>query len=393
MANERDDNEALRNKITRANRVVVKVSASLLSKESETFNRVVKDVYELRRAGKSVIIVSSGAIVLGAQRLGSKELPKSVPELQAISAIGQPLLMRKWQEAAQQLPVAQLLVTHQDFELRERTLVLRHMLKVLTETGVLPIFNENDAVAHEEIRSGDNDMLSAMIAGLWEAEALVILSDMDGLFDADPNLNPHAERIPLVTDLDKAKKRAAGFRGGSGLISNPMLGKLNAIEKAHTWGIPVILTTGIYAGQLSAAIRGDDVGTLFWPSSDKLFDKKEWLTNALKSKGKVWVDDSARAALIRGKRSLLPGGVKTMEGKFDVGDAVDVLGPQDDLVARGLVNYNSRELELITGKNSQQIYETLGYRLTDELVHRDDLVVLASAPVSTKKSSRSTKKK
>jgi glutamate 5-kinase len=377
MPAERDENEVLRNKISRAERVVVKIGSSLLTKETETFNRVVKDIYELRRAGKNVVIVSSGAIALGMQRMNLKERPKVIPELQALAAIGQSILMRRWQEAAMQLPVSQILLTHADLADRGRYLNARHALKVLTEMGVLPIFNENDTVAVDELKVGDNDTLSAMIAGLWEAEALVILSDTDGLFDADPNLNPHAERIALVTDLEKAKKRATGPRAGT-LGTGGMVTKLTAVEIAHSQGIPVIITTGVYAGQLAAAVRGEDVGTLFWPNQDKISDRKHWLANVLKPKGKLHVDDGARAALIRGKRSLLPAGVKKVEGKFEVGDPVDIFGPTGDLVARGLVSYDSRESGMIMGKQSAQIIELLGYRSADELVHRDDLVVFAA---------------
>ena len=377
MPSDRDENEVLRNKISRSSRVAVKVGSSVLAREPETFNRVIKDIFELRRAGKSVVLVSSGAIALGMQRLNVKDRPKVIPELQALAAVGQSILMRKWQEAAVQLPVAQVLLTHADLSDRGRYLNARHALKVLTDMGVLPIINENDTVAVDEIKFGDNDTLSAMVAGLWEAEALVILSDIDGLFDAVPNLNPHAERIPLVTDVEKAKKRAGGPRTGT-LGTGGMITKLNAVDIAHAQNIPVIITTGAYAGQLAAAIRGDDVGTLFWPDQEKISDKKHWLANVLKSKGKVHVDDGARAALIRGKRSLLPAGVRKVEGKFDVGDAIDIYGPQGDLIARGLVGYDSREATMIMGKQSAQIIELLGYRSADELVHRDDLVVFAS---------------
>jgi glutamate 5-kinase len=383
MPAERDDNEVLRNKISRSARIVVKVGSSLLTREPETFGRVVKDIYELRRASKSVIIVSSGAIALGMQRVGVKERPRVIPELQALAAVGQSILMRKWQEAALQLPVAQLLLTHADLADRGRYLNTRHSLKVLTEMGVLPVINENDTVAVDEIKIGDNDTLSAMVAGLWEAEVLVVLSDTDGLFDADPNLNPHAERVPLVTDLEKAKKRAGGPRTGS-LGTGGMITKLQAVEIAHGQNIPVLITTGMYAGQLAAAIRGDDVGTLFWPNQEKISDKKHWLANVLKPKGKVWVDEGAKAALIRGKRSLLPAGVRKIEGKFEVGDPVDIFGPHNDLVARGLVSYDSKEATTIMGKQSAQIVEILGYRSADELVHRDDLVVFASSKADKK---------
>jgi glutamate 5-kinase len=388
MPSDRDENEVLRNKISRSSRVAVKVGSSLLTKEPETFNRIMKDIFELRRAQKSVVLISSGAIALGMQRLNIKERPKVIPELQALAALGQSILMRKWQEAAVQLPVAQVLLTHADLADRGRYLNARHALKVLTEMGVLPIINENDTVAVDEIKFGDNDTLSAMVSGLWEAEALVILSDIDGLFDADPNLNPHAERIPLVTDVEKAKKRAGGPRTGT-LGTGGMITKLNAVDIAHAQNIPVIITTGAYAGQLAAAIRGDDVGTLFWPDQEKISDKKHWLANVLKPKGKVHVDEGARAALIRGKRSLLPAGVKKVEGKFDVGDPVDIFGPSGDLIARGLVGYDSREAGMIVGKQSAQIIELLGYRGADELVHRDDLVVFATN--KDKKGSKASK--
>jgi len=377
MPTDRDENEVLRNKISRSSRVVVKVGSSLLTREPETFNRVIKDIFELRRANKSVVLVSSGAIALGMQRTNTKERPHAIPDLQALAAIGQSMLMRKWQEAATQLPVAQILLTHADLADRGRYLNVRHALKVLTEMGVLPIVNENDSVAVDEIKVGDNDTLSAMVAGLWEAESLIMLSDTDGLYDADPNLNPHAERISLVTDIEKAKKRAGGPRTGS-LGVGGMLTKLQAIDIAHAQNIPVIITTGIYAGQLAAAVRGDDVGTLFWPDKEKISDRKHWLAHVLKPKGKVHIDEGARAALIRGKRSLLPAGVKKIEGKFEVGDAVDIHGPHGDLVARGMVSYDSREASQIMGKQSAQIVELLGYRSADEFVHRDDLVVFAA---------------
>jgi len=386
MPNDRDENEILRNKMSRANRVVVKVSSTLLHKEAETFNRVIKDVYELRRAGKTVVVVSSGAIHLGMQRAQVKERPKVIPELQALACIGQPVLMRKWQDAAQQLPIAQLLLTHEELADRRSSMNIQHTLKVLTEMGVLPIVNENDAAAIDEIKSGDDDHLAALVAVLWEAEVLVMLSEIDGLFDADPNLNPHAERVPLITDLEKAKKRAATTqRPGIATLSSSMATKLSAVEIAHAHSIPVVLTTGLYAGQLSAAIRGDDVGTLFWPQSEQVFDRKNWLTHDLKVKGKLTVDESAKAALIRGKRSLLPAGVRKIEGRFEMGDAVDILGPNGDLVARGLASYDSREASLIMGKNPQQMIEILGYRLTDEMVHRHDLVVFTSTKETKKK--------
>jgi glutamate 5-kinase len=188
--------------------------------------------------------------------------------------------------------------------------------------------------------------------------------------------------------VEKAKKRAGGPRTGT-LGTGGMITKLNAVDIAHAQNIPVIITTGAYAGQLAAAIRGDDVGTLFWPDQEKISDKKHWLANVLKPKGKVHVDEGARAALIRGKRSLLPAGVKKVEGKFDVGDPVDIFGPSGDLIARGLVGYDSREAGMIVGKQSAQIIELLGYRGADELVHRDDLVVFATN--KDKKGSKASK--
>jgi glutamate 5-kinase len=361
--------------LLRARRVVIKIGSRLLSEDP--LGRpaaLAAEIAALHPAGRTAVVVSSGAIALGRQALGLTERPRELPRLQAAAAVGQNRLMQAWERAfaAHRIPVGQVLLTHDDIGDRGRFLAARHALAALLDFGVVPIINENDTVATDEIRFGDNDGLAALVGNLVGADALIVLTDVNGLHDADPAAG--GVRIPIVRDID----REAGAAGGStsGVGSGGMASKVQAAKIAGRNGIPTVVAEGRRPDVVRAILAGEDLGTLFLPSDTRLVSRKHWIAFGLRPAGTIVVDAGARAALVDKQKSLLPSGVRAVTGRFAAGDAVAVVDEDGRELARGLASYAAEEIERIRGRHSADIELLLGYKNLDEVIHRDDLVVL-----------------
>jgi glutamate 5-kinase len=368
-----------RDALQQAKRVVVKIGTNALTHATGKFHRphFEKLAKELLALGESreLVIVSSGAIALGVERLGLPAKPKDIPGKQACAAVGQSRLMRAWEEALSPRVVAQVLLTHSDVQDRRRYLNARHTLERLLAHEVVPVINENDTVSVDEIKFGDNDTLAGLVTGLVSADVLVILSDVDGLYDADPRTNPQARRIPLVEQVTPAMLKAAGG-SGSAVGTGGMATKLRAAARVTELGHRCVIAEGHRSGALTALFDGADLGTVFEPTSTPRDARAAWIAHALKPKGALLVDEGAKAAVLERKKSLLPSGVREVRGSFAHGDPVDVCGADERPFARGLVAYAADDLRRIAGLKTSQIEGALGWRGLDEAVHRDDLVVL-----------------
>ncbi|MBZ0169502.1 MAG: glutamate 5-kinase [Kofleriaceae bacterium] len=364
-------------------RIVVKVGSAVLSKgditlHQPTLQRICRELVSLRKEGHQVVLVSSGAILAGMGRLGLTERPGSIPLKQAAAAVGQSLLMRRYEEvfAPYGQKLGQLLLTQDDFRSRHRYLNARNTLFTLLHLGVLPIINENDTVAVEEIRFGDNDRLSALVATLLGADLLVILTDLDGLYTADPRKDPHARLVHEVP------RRSTGLHfwadeSGTGLGTGGMATKVRAARTAAAAGVPTIIANGLVEGILERIIRGETVGTVFQASASRMRSRKRWLAFATTRRGRIMVDAGAKEALIRNGKSLLPSGVISVDGEFEGGDVVSLCSIDGVEFARGVTNYNAEQVKQIRGIRSDQIEDALGEKPFDEVVHRDNLVILA----------------
>ena len=330
----------------------------------------------LREQGHELVIVTSGAIATGLALLGLARRPPAIARQQAIAAIGQIALMDAYRDAFQGegLTVAQVLLTHEDFRHRERFLNARQALKALLELGAVPLVNENDTVATEEIKVGDNDNLAAMVACLWEADLLILLSDVDGLYTADPRSDPTAERIPVVEDLDAMEAFAAPTQDPAAV--GGMRTKVEAARRAASYAIPTVIARGREPDVLVRLARGERLGTLVRPKAKRLTARKHWIAYALKPRGSLTVDEGAYRAVVERGRSLLPSGVVRVEGDFQRGDAVELRAPDGRAFARGLVAYGAHELRRIQGRRTDEIERVLGYKYRDEVIHRDDLALL-----------------
>jgi glutamate 5-kinase len=344
--------------------------------EAGVFARLAGELVAARSGDREIVLVSSGAIALGLAALGYSTRPRRIDALQAAAAAGQPELMRLWGAALgkHDVRVAQILLTHADLRSRERFLNARHAFSALLTAGVVPIVNENDTVATEEIKVGDNDQLSAQVASLVGADLLVLLTTVDGLFDADPEANPDANRIPWVSAAE-AVLGLAGGAGESGLGVGGMRTKVLAAGAATSGGIDVCIADGGRAGVLADILAGRDVGTLFTRATPQP-SRKHWIGYTLRPEGVLEVDAGAAKALGAGKKSLLPSGLVRVTGEFERGAMVEIRGPGGP-VARGLAAYGAPELALLAGKKSSDIERLLGYDFGPEIVHRDDMVVLA----------------
>ena len=344
-----------REELSQVRRVVVKIGSALLANtESEPFNRLATGIAALRAQDIQVVLVSSGAIAQGLPILGLKERPGSLSQLQALAAAGQPELMRRWAEALKpyDIPVAQVLLTHAGLADRERFINARHALHELERVGVLPIGNENDTVATDEIKVGDNDNLAAHIANLVDADLLILLTDVDGLFDKNPEQNEDALRLPIIENVKEAFS-FAGKSGSSGLGVGGMQTKIEAAQTATKRGVPVVIANGEHDGILQDIIGGKDIGTLFIPQT-RLGSRKHWIGYTLRASGTIHVDAGAAQALQKHGKSLLPSGITAVDGKFQRGAMVEIHGP-DGLIARGLTAYGEDDLNSIQGISTDAI--------------------------------------
>ncbi|MCW5893599.1 MAG: glutamate 5-kinase [bacterium] len=372
--------------LRRARRIVVKVGSNVLAGPTglrlARVRGLATDIAAANAAGRDVVLVSSGAVAAGAARLGGRK--GRLEWRQAAAAVGQPALMAAYVRAFRRhtREVAQVLLTHADLADRRRYLNARHTLRTLLGLGVVPIVNENDTVAVEELQLGDNDNLSALTATLVEADLLVILSDVAGVFDADPRLVPGAQRLPVVAATDPRLGQIAG-PALPGVGTGGMASKVAAARKAAWAGISTVIADGSRRGMLGAVLDpAREVGTLLLADGDRLARRKHWIAHALRPAGTLHLDAGAERALAQGGRSLLPSGVRDVDGTFGVGDCVRCVGPGGDEVARGLVNYAAGDVAKIMGAHTREIEKRLGYKGSDEVIHRDDLVVLAARAAS-----------
>ncbi len=360
-----------------AKRIVIKVGSSLLAASpAERPAAIANELNALGDRKIEAVIVSSGAIALGFGVLGLAKRPTDLPSLQAAAAIGQSRLIQHWERAfgAHGKHIAQILLTHDDLSSRSRFLNARHALRALLDAGVHPVINENDTVAVDEIKYGDNDQLAAMICNLVSADAMIIYTDVDGLHDADPAKG--GVRIPLVTDVEAQARPVAVASSASGVGSGGMASKVMAAKNAARFGIPTLVVAGARPGILGKALSGEDVGTLFVPDGQSIGSRKHWLAYGAKAAGELHVDDGAYLAVTSKGRSLLPAGLVRVQGEFGVGALVSLVHPEKGVFARGLAGYSSEELGKICGCRSSDIEALLGYKYLDEVVHRDDLVLL-----------------
>ena len=366
----------------RARRIVVKVGSSLVTNEgrgldAEAIARWARQIADLRAQGKEVVLVSSGAIAEGMQRLGWARRPQQIHELQAAAAVGQMGLAQAYetQFRALGLHTAQVLLTHADLADRARYLNARSTLFTLLELGVVPVINENDTVVTDEIKFGDNDTLAALVTNLIEADALVILTDQAGLFSADPRRDPTAMLVRTATAGDPALESMAGG-AGSAIARGGMLTKVLAAKRAARSGALTIIVSGREVDVLLRLAAGEAIGSELMASTAVLTARKQWLADHLLLKGRVVVDDGAARALASGGKSLLPIGVVQVIGEFQRGDVVGCVTQDGREIARGLVNYASGDARQIARKPTGEIQATLGYIEEPELIHRDNLVLL-----------------
>jgi glutamate 5-kinase len=368
--------------LKQAKRIVVKIGSSLVSSreaglEPERIDRLADDIALLRSGGREVLIVSSGAIVSGIKKLALKEYPKSLPVKQAAAAVGQSRLMWAYEKSFERLglKVAQVLLTHQDLADRRRFLNARHTLAALIDFHVIPVINENDTVAVDEIRVGDNDTLAAEVAHLVDADLLVILSDIDGLFTEDPRKNPSAQLIPLITDINDDIERRAGVSstfGGTGGMAT----KVRAAKKVGEYGVPTLIVNGQTAGLLPRILSGNPGGSLFLAKGRRLTSRKHWIGFTLRARGTVTVDQGAVDALTKRGKSLLASGIVKVTGSFEAGDPISCVDPDGKEFAKGLVNCSSDMLTKIKGLKTAEIQQRLGPQEYEEVIHRDNLVIL-----------------
>jgi len=342
---------------------------------------LVAEMSELIKNGYAIVLVTSGAIASGKHRLNITGRLKSIPEKQAAAAVGQGRLMRVYSKSFEKngLYVAQLLLTLSDLTDRQRFLNVRNTLSTLMEWQVTPIINENDSVAVDEIKFGDNDNLAAMIANIVEADLFINLTSTAGLYDSNPAEFKKAKLIPLVSEFTEEIESIATAETSS-VGTGGMKSKVLAAKKVTAIGIPCIIAPGKKKNILTDIIAGKEIGTLFLPVAERLNSKKYWIAFTLHSRGKLVVDDGACKALLEKGRSLLPSGIINVEGDFAVGDPVSCIDREGTTVAKGLVNYSSAEIRKIMGLKTARIAQVLGHKDYDEVIHRDNLAVTRSAP-------------
>jgi len=369
--------------VSKAKRIVLKIGSSTLTREGqlrpERFTMLARDVSKLIEMGREVVVVSSGAIAVGAHRLGWEHTGVSVRQKQAAAAVGQIGLIELYQRRFANLGhhVGQVLLTRAGLEDRERFLNARRTMLELLRLGVIPIVNENDTIATEEIRFGDNDNLAATIVNVVEADLLIILTDVEGLYERAPEAGkttpPLIRTVSTITPEIELAASGAGTRYGSG----GMITKLQAARNAARCGAATILCHGRIRGVLEKLISGEEHGTLFSPG-ERLQSRKHWLAFTAKSRGRIQIDAGAVKALTNRGRSLLPAGVLHVEGKFKIGDPVACVNEAGEEIARGLVGYSSDEIGQLAGLATREITRVLGYSNGDEVIHRDDLVLTHS---------------
>lgn len=372
-----------RTQLQAARRIVVKVGTSTLTHPNGklNFSRIeglVRELADAVNAGKQILLVSSGAVGAGMDRLGWKEKPKTIPEKQAAAAVGQGILMHTYEKlfAEYGQVVAQVLLTREDSVNRRRYANSRNTLLTLLNIGVIPIINENDAVSIDELKIGDNDTLSANVAAIVDADVLIILSDVEGVYSANPQTDQQARLLPEIADVTP---EVEAMCGGAGTMrgTGGMLTKMAAARMAMNSGIVMVIASGGRDGAVQSVLAGKPIGTLFPPRQNRLQFRKRWLAFGARIKGRLKVDKGCAQALLSNGSSLLAAGVKEVDGNFEQGSTVSILNPEGWEIARGLVNYSTDDVRKIMGAHTHEIAEILGHKPYDEVVHRDNLVLLS----------------
>ena len=367
--------------LAQAKLVVVKVGSSLVTAEGKGIDQAALDLWAaqivaLKQKGVDVVFVSSGAIAEGIKRLGWRQRPKALNELQAAAAVGQMGIAQAYETAFRphQVNTAQILLTHEDLSNRTRYLNARSTLLTLLEKGIVPIINENDTVTTDEIKLGDNDTLGALVTNLVDADALIILTDQKGLYDSDPRKNPDAQFISRIAAADPNLEKMAGG-AGSGVGTGGMFTKVLAAKRAALSGAATVVVSGREPDALVRLLQGESLGTLFTSEQSRVAARKQWLYGHVQVAGTLVVDAGAAAALTEQHKSLLPVGCIRVDGHFYRGELVAVRNPEGREIARGLVNYTSEEVAKILKTSSAQIAAKLGYINEEELIHRDNMAV------------------
>ena len=381
--------QTAREALARSKRPVIKIGSAVLAGSAsgkagprldrERFAALCDDLAHVAKGegghARLPVVVTSGAVALGVERLKLPGKPKEMALKQAAAAAGQSRLMRLYDDELESrgLQCAQVLLTHADIAHRGRYLNARHALAAMLERRLIPVINENDVVSFEEIRFGDNDTLAGMVVDLVEADLLVILTDAGGVFTADPRTDPQATRIPVIERVTDAVEALATAPSAAGMGSGGMITKLKAARRATEAGVACAIIPGV-PGALRSLFAGEDLGTLVLAQGERHGLRKRWMLD-LKARGELVVDPGARTAVVDGKKSLLPSGVKGVMGEFEAGDPIDISGPEGRPFARGLAGYSAGEVRRLAGHQSLEIEALIGYRALDCVVHRDDLVV------------------
>ena len=372
-----------RQQLRDARRIVVKVGTSTLTHPNGKLNYsriewLVRELADAVNSGRQILLVSSGAVGAGMDRLGWKEKPKTIPEKQAAAAVGQGILMHTYEKMFGEYGqiVAQVLLTREDSVNRRRYANSRNTLLTLLGIGVIPIINENDAVAIDELKIGDNDTLSANVAAIVDADLLIILSDVEGVFSANPQKDPTAS---LISEISEVTPEVEAICGGAGSMrgTGGMLTKMQAARTAMHSGLVMVIASGAREGVIRGILNGEAIGTLFPPRQNRLQFRKRWLAFGARIKGRLTVDRGCAQALLSSGSSLLAAGIKAVEGSFEQGNTVSIVNAEGWEIARGLVNYNAEETRRVMGAHTHEIAGILGHKPYDEIVHRDNMVLLS----------------
>lgn len=371
-----------RTSLAMAKRIVVKVGTSTLTHGTGKLNlfrieKLVRELSDLANQGKEVILVTSGAVGAGMDRLGLKEKPKTIPEKQAAAAVGQGILMHTYEKLFGEYSqtVAQVLLTREDSVKHKRYINSRNTLLTLLKMGVIPVINENDAVAIDELKIGDNDTLSALVASIVDADLLIILSDIEGLYTDNPQKNIHATLIHEIADITPEVEALAGgpgsLRGTGGMYT-----KIQAAKIAVNSGVTMLIASGGHEGIVREIINGTTVGTIFVPKHSRLQARKGWLAFGARIHGSVFIDAGCEKAIAIKGSSLLSAGITSVDGNFEQGNTIRLISADGREIARGITNYNSNDIKKIMGRHTNEISGILGSKPYDEVIHRDNMVVL-----------------
>lgn len=377
------NNETSREALKKAKRIVIKVGTSTITyangkRNFSQIDRLAREISDLQNQGKEMILVTSGAVAVGVDRMGLPGKPKTIPGKQAAAAVGQGVLMHTYEKffADYGQIVAQVLITKTEAIDRHRYTNTRNTFMELMRQRVIPIVNENDVVALDELKIGDNDNMSALVAGIVDADLVIILSDVDGLYTANPQTHPDAVIVPEVAEITPEIEASAGGVG-SARGTGGMATKIQAAKAATSSGIHLVIASGTEKNAITRVLQGEELGTLFVSRENRLQFRKRWLAFGAKIAGSIVVDDGCAKAIRKaGGCSILPAGVFAVQGEFLPGSTVSVIDKDAHELARGLVHYSSAELEQIKGCNSGEIANILGHKNFDEVIHRDDLVIL-----------------